>query len=406
VLDSVVIVGASLGGLRAAELLRRKGYTGSLTLVGDELHLPYDRPPLSKQLLTGAFSEEQLALRRKPYDELALDLRLGVRATALDVAQRQLTLADGTPLTYGALVLATGARARRLPDQPELQGLFELRTLDHARALRDALAGKPRVCVIGAGFIGAEVASSARTVGCEVTVLEAAEVPLQRGLGSVLGEALGQRMRDHGVALRCSVAIAGFEASGEGSARTLTGVRLTTGEVIPAEVCVVGIGAVPNVEWLAGSGLTLSDGVVTDARCRAAEGVYAIGDVARFHNPLFDESMRLEHWSNAVEGARAAVDHLLNPAEAAPYAHVPSFWSDQFGVKLQGAGRPRGDDELVFAAGSADTEKFCAIYGRNGKLTGVVGASMPPLVIQYQKLLAAGASWESALAQRPPGTEQ
>lgn len=399
--DSVVIVGASLGGLRAAELLRRKGHAGRLTLVGDERELPYDRPPLSKQLLTGAWTEEQVALRRKPYDELALDLRLGVRAERLSLAQRTVFLADGAELTYDALILATGARARRLPEQPDLRGLFELRTLEHARALREALRSKPRVCVIGAGFIGAEVASSARGLGCEVTVLEALPAPLQRGLGSVLGNALGKRMRDHGVDLRCSVAVAGFEATGEGDARALTGVRLTSGEVIPAEVCVVGIGAVPNVEWLAGSGLTLDDGVVTDAHCRAADGVYAIGDVARFHNPLFGESMRLEHWSNAVEGARAAVDHLLSPAEAAPYAHVPSFWSDQFGVKLQGAGRPRGDDELVFAAGSADTEKFCAIYGRDGKLTGVVSASMPPLVIQYQKLLGAGASWEAALAARP-----
>lgn len=399
--DSVVIVGASLGGLRAAELLRRKGHAGRLTLVGDERELPYDRPPLSKQLLTGAWTDEQVALRRKPYDELALDLRLGVRAERLSLAQRTVFLADGAELTYDALILATGARARRLPEQPELRGLFELRTLEHARALREALRSKPRVCVIGAGFIGAEVASSARGLGCEVTVLEALPAPLQRGLGSVLGNALGKRMRDHGVDLRCSVSVAGFEATGEGDARALTGVRLTSGEVIPAEVCVVGIGAVPNVEWLAGSGLTLDDGVVTDAHCRAADGVYAIGDVARFHNPLFGESMRLEHWSNAVEGARAAVDHLLSPAEAAPYAHVPSFWSDQFGVKLQGAGRPRGDDELVFAAGSADTEKFCAIYGRDGKLTGVVSASMPPLVIQYQKLLGAGASWEAALAARP-----
>lgn len=405
-LESVVIVGASLGGIRAAELLRRKGFAGRLTLVGDELHLPYDRPPLSKQLLTGAWTEEQIALRRKPYEELDLDLRLGLRATGLDVAQRALTLSDGTSVTYDAVILATGARARRLPNQPELRGLFELRTLDHARALGAALASKPRVCVIGAGFIGAEVASSARGLGCEVTVLEALPAPLQRGLGSVLGEALGKRMRAHGVDLRCSASVAEFEAVGEGEARTLTGVRLTSGEVIPAEVCVVGIGAVPNVEWLAESGLTLDDGVVTDAHCRAADGVYAIGDLARFHNPLFGESMRLEHWSNAVEGARAAVDHLLTPAEAAAYAHVPSFWSDQFGVKLQGAGRPRGDDELVFAAGSADSEKFCAIYGRDGRLTGVVTASMPPLVIQYQKLLAAGASWEAALAARPPGTEQ
>jgi NADPH-dependent 2,4-dienoyl-CoA reductase/sulfur reductase-like enzyme len=395
-LESVVIMGASLGGLRAAELLRRKGYAGKLTLVGDEAHLPYDRPPLSKQLLTGAFSEEKIALRRKPYDELALDLRLGERATGLDVMRRVVTLASGVELPYDAAILASGARARRLPQQPELPGLFTLRTLDDARALRAALGGQPRVCVVGAGFIGAEVASSARELGCEVTILEALEAPLVRGLGRTLGEALGQRMRAHGATLRCSVAVAGFETAGEGAQRALSGVRLDTGEVVPAQVCVVGIGAVPNTEWLVGSGLTLDDGVVTDAHGHAGHDVYALGDVARFWNPLFEESMRLEHWSNAVEGARAVVDRLLNGDDAAPYAHVPSFWSDQFGVKLQGAGRPRGDDEVVFVAGSPRDEKFCAIFGRAGKLSGVVTASMPPLVIRFQKLLAAGCSWDDA----------
>ncbi|MCB9629961.1 MAG: FAD-dependent oxidoreductase [Sandaracinaceae bacterium] len=400
--ESVVIVGASLGGLRAAELLRRKGYAGPLTLLGEEPHLPYDRPPLSKQLLAGTFTEEQLALRRKPYDELDLDLRLGTRAAGLDTARRRVLLADGSELPYDAAILATGARARRLPDQPELRGLFTLRTLDDARALREALASTPRVCVVGAGFIGAEVASTARALGCEVTILEALSAPLVRGLGVTLGAALGARMQAHGATLRCGVSVAGFDARGQGDGRQLSGVRLSDRTLVPAEVCIVGIGAVPNTEWLAGSGLTLDDGVVTDAHCHAGHGVYAVGDVARFWNPLFGEHMRLEHWSNAVEGARAAVDHLLHGDAAAEYAHVPSFWSDQFGVKLQGAGRPLGTDEVRFVAGSADAEKFCAVFGREGKLSAVLAASMPPLVIQYQKLLAAGASWEAALAAAPP----
>ena len=399
--ESVVIVGASLAGLRAAELLRRKGYTGRLTLVGEEPHLPYDRPPLSKQLLAGTFSEEQVALRRKPYEELNLDLRLGARAAGLNVARRRVLLVDGSELPFDAAIIATGARARTLPNQPELSGLFTLRTLDDARALRRALESHPRVCVVGAGFIGAEVASTARELGCDVTILEALEAPLVRGLGVALGSALGARMQAHGVTLRCGVSVAGFESSGPGDARVLSGVRLSAGERVPAEVCVVGIGAVPNTEWLHGSGLALDDGVVTDAHCHAGHGVYAIGDVARFWNPLFGERMRLEHWSNAVEGARAAVDHLLNGDAAAQYTHVPSFWSDQFGVKLQGAGRPRGTDEVRFVAGAADADKFCAIFGRAGKLVGVLAASMPPLVIQYQKLLAAGASWEAALAAAP-----
>ena len=234
-------------------------------------------------------------------------------------------------------------------------------------------------------------------------MLEALEAPLVRGLGRTLGEALGARMQAHGVDVRCSVEVAGFESRASDAGPVLSGVRVGSGEVVAAEVCVVGIGAVPNVEWLAESGLTLSDGVVTDAHCRAAEGVYALGDVARFWNPLFEESMRLEHWSNAVEGARAVVDHLLNGDGAAPYSHVPSFWSDQFGVKLQGAGRPRGDDEVVFAAGSPSEEKFCAIFGREGKLVGVVAASMPPLVIQFQKMLASSATWDAALAAVPSG---
>ncbi len=412
--ESVVIVGASLAGIRAAEMLRRKGYEGRLTLIGDEEHRPYDRPPLSKQLLTGAWEEDKIQLRRKPYEDLNLDLRLGQPARSLSTERKEVTLQDGSVISYDALIVATGARARALPNQPELDGLFLLRTLGDSRRLALALADKPRVCVIGAGFIGAEVASSARELGCEVVVLEALEAPLMRGLGRELGDVVGASMREHGVDLRCGVTVQEFvaqspndtsndTAEGRAAAPKLAGVRLAGGERIDCEVCVVGIGAQPNIEWLEGSGLELRNGVVVDAHCRAADHVYAIGDVANFFNPLFEESMRLEHWSNAVEGARAAVEHLLQGDAAGPYHHVPSFWSDQFGVKIQGAGRPRGEDTMEVVAGSLEERKFCAIFGRDHKLTGVLTFSMPPQAIRYQKLIGAGATWQEALAGAAAG---
>jgi NADPH-dependent 2,4-dienoyl-CoA reductase/sulfur reductase-like enzyme len=399
---TIAIAGASLAGLRAAEQLRRLGHAGPLVLIGEEPHLPYDRPPLSKQVLTGAWppDSERLQLRRGPYAELDLDLRLGRRATSLDPGAKRLALDDGTQLVYDALLIATGAAPRRLPAQPELPGIHLLRSLDDARALRGAFEKGPRVLVVGAGFIGAEVAASARERGLEVTCVEPLPAPLIRGLGPVLGDLSAQIHRDHGVDLRCGIAVEGFEGAGR-----VERVRLSDGSRVAADVVVVGIGAAPATGWLAGSGLVLDDGVVCDEFLRAsAPGIWAAGDAARFRNPLFDETMRIEHWSNAVDGGvQAAANILAGDAGQAPYLHVPWFWSDQYDVKIQFAGRMRGDDELRVVWGSLAERKFVALYGRAGRLVGVLAFGRPRAVIQYKKLIAERASWEAALAAAREG---
>lgn len=390
----IVVVGASLAGLRAAEELRRLGFDGSLTLVGAEPHLPYDRPPLSKDFLAGTTDAEGIALRRQSYDDLALDLRIGVRATALDVAGRAVTTDAGETLAFDGLVVATGAAARRLPNQPDLPGIHVLRTLDDAAALRADLDAAPRVVVVGAGFIGAEVAATCRARGLDVTVLEALTSPMVRGLGPALGDTLAGLHRDHGVDLRLGIGVAGFD----GDTRVAR-VRLDDGTAVDADVVVVGVGAVPVTDWLGGSGLTVDNGVLCDETLSAAPGVVAAGDVARWPNPAFaGEVMRLEHWTNATEmGVAAAARLLATDAEAQAFASVPFVWSDQYDVKIQCVGHPRGDDEVEVVDGSLEERRFVVLFGRAGRLTGAVAFSRPRLLMQYRRLLVEGASFADAL---------
>jgi len=396
--ERIVVVGASLAGLRAAEALRRGGFTGTLVLVGAEEHLPYDRPPLSKQVLAGNWDADRVWLRKPDdYEPLDLDLRLGQRATDLDVDGREVVLHGGERLPYDAAILATGAAPRRLPGTPQLHGVVELRNLDDALALRAAFEQQPRVVVVGAGFIGAEVAATGRQRGLDVTVLEALPVPLSRGLGDRMGMACAALHLDHGVDLRCGVGVAGFEGE-----ERVSGVRLTDGSVVPADVVVVGVGVTPATAWLESSGLELNDGVVCDEHCRAAPGVYAAGDVARWTNPLFDESMRVEHWTNAAEQGQAAAENLLaGEGRGTPYAPVPFFWSDQYDVKIQFVGRSRPGDDVEVVDGSLEAHRFVALYGREGRLVGCLGFSRPRLVMTYRRLLAEGASWDEALALQP-----
>jgi len=393
-LERIAVVGASLAGLRAAESLRRLGYGGALVLVGAEKHLPYDRPPLSKELLQGRWEVDRIGLRRQPYEELELDLRLGVRATALDLAARELVLGDGVREPFDALVLATGASPRRLRGQPDLPGVHLLRTLDDALALRAALEARPRVLVVGAGFIGAEVAASCRARGLQVTLVEPLPVPLARGLGEAMGRVCAELHRDQGVDLRCGVGVSGFQGH-----QRVERVTLSDGSSVEADLVVVGIGAAPETGWLEGSGLRLDDGVVCDAFCAAAPGVFAAGDVARWHNPLFGEEMRVEHWSNAAEQGSYVAERLAGTdLGAQPFAPVPFFWSDQYGVKIQFAGRMRPDDEVRLVAGSLAERKFTALYGRAGRLSGVLAWSRPRDLAKYRRLIAAATSFESALA--------
>jgi NADPH-dependent 2,4-dienoyl-CoA reductase/sulfur reductase-like enzyme len=382
----VVIVGASLAGLRSAQALRRLGHAGEIVAIGDEPQPPYDRPPLSKQLLAGVWDAVRTRLLRPEDDALAVEWRLGAGATSLDLGAREVGLASGERVAYDALVIATGSGARRIPNTPPLAGIHVLRTLDDALALRAELEHGPRVAVIGAGFIGMEVAATCRARGLEVSVVEALPAPLERGLGRELGRYVGDIHREHGVDLRCGVGVARF-LGGE----RVEGLELADGTRIAANVVLVGIGSVPNTSWLASSGLELADGVVCDAACRTtrAPEVVAVGDVARWPNELFDaESMRVEHWTNATEQAdHAAATLLAGPGEARPFCPVPFVWSDQFDCKLQIAGRVAPGDEAQLVDGSLGERRFAMAYGRAGRLTGAIGMNRPRVVLKLRGMI-------------------
>lgn len=400
-LGDVVVVGAGLAGLRAVEALRGGGYDGRLTVVGDEVHRPYDRPPLSKKMLAGEWEPER-AMLRKPdqFDALDVEWRLGARAVGLDLAERTLELASGDRLGWGGLVLALGAVPRRLPLDVELAGVFTLRTLDDSLSLRNALdAGPQRVVVIGAGFIGAEVASTARAKGLEVTVLEALPVPLVRGLGPTMGAACAELLRDGGIDLRCGVSVEALVGDGAGR---VAGVQLATGTTIEADVVVVGIGVTPDTAWLHDSGLTLGDGIVCDAALGCGPpGVVAAGDCVRWPSAFADETVRVEHWTNAAEqGAHAGVTLLARSAgdTAPPYRSVPFFWSDQFGHRIQMLGHCRASDDVQVVHGSVAERRFVALFARDGLLTAVLALDSPRLLMPFRQLLAHGSSVTDAIA--------
>jgi NADPH-dependent 2,4-dienoyl-CoA reductase/sulfur reductase-like enzyme len=395
---SIAVVGASLAGLRAVEELRQQGYDGRIDLIGAEEHLPYDRPPLSKQVLQGMRTAEELWLRPPDgYDELQVELHLGRRAVDLDLARRVVTLDDGPGIEFDGLIIATGALPRRLPIPGiDLEGVFELRTLDDALALRAAFERSARVVVVGAGFIGAEVASSARCLGLDVTLLEALPVPLTQALGPEIGAVCAALHRAHGVVVRCGVRVASFEGAGQVEA-----VRLADGTSIAADVVVVGVGVAPATEWLQSSTLTLRDGIVCDETCAAvgAEGVYAAGDAARIDSAAKGQTVRVEHWTNASDqGAAAAANLLRGRTDAVSYDEVPYFWSDQHGAKLQFLGSRRAGDEVTVIDGSPEQFSFAAAYTRNGRLVGCVGVNRARVVMQCRALIAAQAPLAHALA--------
>ena len=400
----LVVVGASLAGLRACEAARRFGFEGRISLVGAEQHLPYDRPPLSKDFLDDAEPTEGPAADPAPDDaptvpwlpggatlegDLGVELLLGEPADVLDVEARTVVTASRT-VEYDAVLIATGATPRTLPGTDHLAGVHTLRTLDDAHAVRSALRAGARTVVIGAGFIGAEVASAARKRGLDVTILEAQDTPLVRSVGATAGAALGRLHERHGAELRCGVAVDSLV----GTTR-VEGVRLADGSELGADLVVVGIGADPATGWLAGSGLDLENGVVCDETLCAAPGVWAAGDVARWLSPDFDTLLRLEHWTNASEQASHAVRNLLDPAAATAYRHVPYFWSDWYSSRIQFAGVPWGEPEVV--SNDWDADNFTALYRHEDRVVGALTLNRRSDIMKYRALIAASRTWDDAL---------
>ncbi|GLY75841.1 NAD(P)/FAD-dependent oxidoreductase [Actinoallomurus iriomotensis] len=383
--SSVLVVGASAAGLCTAEALRRKGYTGRLTVLGDEPHLPYDRPPLSKQVLSGAWTPDRARLRTE--DALAgldAEFLLADPAIGLDPATRTVRTASGRTLRGEVVVVATGARPRELPGQAGLAGVHVLRTLDDALALRAGMAGSSRLVVVGDGVLGAEVAATARTLGLDVTLTGPRPAPMAGTLGPLVANLLAEVHAEHGVRLR----MGGRVAALAGQDGTVTGVRLEDGEVLPADIVVVAIGADPATGWLGGSGLPLDDGLVCDSRCRAAEGIYAVGDVARRHDERLGGLVRLENRTNAAEQARVVAANILGADLS--YSPVPYFWTDQFAAKLQihGTLPTHADADVTVVDGDLAGRRFVARYSHAGRVTGVLGWNMPKQTrLRRQELL-------------------
>jgi NADPH-dependent 2,4-dienoyl-CoA reductase/sulfur reductase-like enzyme len=405
-LTSIVVVGASLAGTQAAQTIRRAGYDGALVMIGDEAHYPYDRPPLSKNYLVDEqVDEDRLRLRPVADPEaLGVDWRLGRSAVGVDTAARELTLDDGETLRYDGMVVATGARPRPLPGQgTPPTGVFELRSLDDARRLRagiDRLAAagqnSSRLVVCGAGFIGAEVAASARQRGIDVALIDAADTPLDRVLDRPAGEAVADLHRQHGVDVRLGAPVTALTADGDGH---VSAVELGDGTTIEANTVVVGIGVVPNTEWLDSSGLATDNGVVVDQTCLAGPGVVAAGDVARWPNARFgDRLMRVEQWDNAVEmGMHAGRTLLADMAgdQGEAFSPVPWFWSDQYDRKIQLAGLVTDDVEMV--QGSFDEQRFVQIYRDGDDLVGALCWNRPRQAIQARQLIGERASVAEAV---------
>jgi len=394
-LSRVVIVGASAAGLTVAEALRRRGYDGKLTLIGDEPHPPYDRPPLSKQILAGTWEPDKVRLRSDAaLDELGADLVLGHAAVGLDAARRQVLVAGGAAVGYDALVIATGVSPRRLPGM-DLAGVHLLRTLDDALTLRAALLDRPKLVVVGAGFLGAEVAAVAREMGLDVTLTGLLPVPMANLFGPRLGGLIAEMHRDYGVSLRLGIPVSRLiEAAGR-----VAGVELADGSVMDADLVLVAVGSIPATGWLAGSDLCLSDGVVCDSRCQAAPGIYAAGDVASSYHPHFGARMRLEHRMNATEQGIAVAGNLLG--DDLPVAPVPYFWTDQYDTKIQAYGIFPPDGEFQIVSGDPVDRRFAASYGRDGVVTGVLGWNSPREVRTLRQLVIDRAPWPANSTSSP-----
>lgn len=391
-LSRVVVVGASAAGLSAAETLRRKGFAGELVIVGAESALPYDRPPLSKQILRGTWEPDRLALRRpEALDALEATWVLGVAAGSLDVDSRSVVLTDGRTFDFDGLVIATGVRPRRLPFGHDLAGVHVLRTVDDAVALRADLRAARSLVVVGAGFLGAEVAAVARELDVAVTLVDPMKAPLSAQLGETVAQKCLSMHAQHGVDLRCGHSVRGFVSDAGSVGGAVRVVVLDDGCEIAADVVLVAIGSTPATEWLAGSGLDLGDGVCCDEYSRAAPGVVAAGDVASWRHPGHGP-MRVEHRLNATEQGSAAAASLLG--ENSAFAPVPYFWTDQYDTKIQAYGRTHGDLDFRVVEGDLHGTRFGALYGDGERVVGALSWNMPKVAISLRAEVVAGAPWD------------
>ncbi|HEX5144237.1 MAG TPA: FAD-dependent oxidoreductase [Mycobacterium sp.] len=383
--SKIVIVGGGLAACRTAEQLRRAEFSGEVVIVSDEVHLPYDRPPLSKDALHKADHDfDAVALKpREFYDENNITLKLGSAVASVDTAAKTVTLADGSTVDYEQLVIATGLTPRRIPSFPDLPGIHVLRNYDESQALRAEAGAARRAVVIGAGFIGCEVTASLRALGVDVVLVEPQPEPLASVLGQQIGALVSRLHRAEGVDVRTGVGVA--EVSGSGRVEKVV---LSDGTELDADLVIVGIGSRPSTDWLEGSGIEVSNGVVCDnvGRTSAAD-VWALGDCASWRDATGHQS-RVEHWSNVAEQARVLVPSLLG-GEAAEAVVVPYFWSDQYDVKIQCLGEPEADD--VVHVVEDDGRKFLAYYERDGVVAGVVGGGMPGKVMKARAKIASGA---------------
>ncbi|MEU4559513.1 FAD-dependent oxidoreductase [Actinoplanes sp. NPDC023936] len=393
--NRLVIVGASLAGLRAAETARKYGFQDEIVLVGAEEHLPYDRPPLSKAFLDpGDAAVPWLRTERHLTEQLGLVLKLGVPASALDPQSQTVTVGEEA-IHYSAMVIATGAAARALPGAAGVRGVHTLRTLDDARAVRSALDAGARTVVIGAGFIGSEIASGARMRGLDVTIVEALDVPLSRSVGPEVGYTLAALHKREDTELRCGAVVTGITEAG-GQVRS---VMLDDGTELPADLVIAGIGVTPSTGWLAKSGAALHQrdgGLLCDETLwTGLPGVYAAGDVAHWPNALFDgELMRLEHWATAVEQGAAAARNAIGPRGAA-LSTVPYFWSVWYGQRIQFVGVPQADEVSVVS--EPGSERLLALYRRGARLVGCLTVDRPGQIMKYRRMISERASWDHAL---------
>ncbi|HEX5252726.1 MAG TPA: FAD-dependent oxidoreductase [Mycobacterium sp.] len=378
--NGIVIVGGGLAAARTAEQLRKAAYSGPITIVSDEVHLPYDRPPLSKEVLRKEVDDTALK-PREWYDENDITLRLGSAARSLDTTAQTVTLDDGTTLGYAELVIATGLVPRRIPAIPDLAGIRVLRSVDESMALREHASAAQRAVVIGAGFIGCEVAASLRSLGVDVVLVEPQPTPLAAVLGEQIGELVARLHRAEGVDVRLGVGVA--EVRGDAHVEAVV---LSDGTELPADIVVVGIGSRPATEWLEGSGVEVDNGVICDEAGRtSAPNVWALGDVASWRDATGHQG-RVEHWSNVADQARVVVPALLGQ-DVPSVVVVPYFWSDQYDVKIQCLGEPEADD--VVHVVEDDGRRFLAYYERDGALVGVVGGGMPGKVMKVRAKIAA-----------------